>query len=94
MSFYNPVIAPDHNVESFYRVNIVGQSKPTQEFLKVRFNNVKGFWEFSWEIWRQEKYPHINPATGQPEGEVLMKIETHDWDTTIVWHPKPLTVKP
>jgi hypothetical protein len=86
-------ITPDPTSESFYRVNVAGQSKPTEELLKVRLNVESNKWEFSWEIWRTEKKAHINHKTGLPEGEVDKPIDKHDWDTTTIFH-RQHTVQP
>ncbi len=79
--------------EKSYKITVFARNKPTFEILKIRFNQEKKHWQFSYSITREEKQAHLNPKTQMAEGEVFkILVKETIWDEFNATPQNPSTI--
>jgi hypothetical protein len=79
--------------EKSYKITVFARNKPTFEILRIRFNQEKKHWQFSYSITREEKQAHFNPKTQMAEGEVFtILVKETVWDEFKATPQNPSTV--
>ncbi|MFY9674657.1 MAG: hypothetical protein WB817_00410 [Terriglobales bacterium] len=92
-TFSTQTISPQRGVENEYKIVVMARNAPTVEYLTVRFNVEKNYWEFKYRVLREIRQSHWNPQTKLAEGEVLKTLVSEPWGSATMTHLNEKTIE-